>query len=188
MTEVLSRSGLPDASEWHPFHHVSLGHLLPGIASNAAMGHPDDAYAFLKAQLSQFEALPQTIPLDRETFRYAPGKWSVRQLIGHLSDTERILSFRALCAARGDTSPIPPFDEEAYAAMAGHEELPVATLASELVAVRRASLTLFAAFSTEAWPRRGNSGGHSVSARAWAFAIGCHAQLHLNTLRMRYLA
>jgi hypothetical protein len=152
------------------------------------MGHPDDAHAFLEAQQPELESLAADIPPEREDFRYAPGKWSVRQLIGHLSDTERILSFRALCAARGDDSPIPSFDEEAYAATAGHEKISVVRLVRELISIRHASLALFASFSAEAWTRCGNGGGHPVSARAWAFAIGCHAQLHLHTLRTRYLA
>jgi len=152
------------------------------------MGHEDDALTFLELQLRDLEALASTIPVEKESFRYAPGKWSVRELLGHVADTERIQAWRALAAARGDQTNILPFEQEAYVAMAGHGAIPVPRLVSEIVAVRRASLALFSGFDHEAWRRRGVSNGHRVSARAWAFVIGAHAQLHLETLRTRYLA
>jgi len=182
-----SLSGTPDRTEWHPFHFTYLTHLLPGIASTAAMGHPDDALSFLEVQASDFAALLREVPPEREAFRYAPGKWSLREVVGHLSDTERILSFRALAAARGDTSLVAPFDEETYAQAADHDVLPLSRLGEDLLNVRRSTLSLLSTFRHRDWRSRGNSGGHPVSARAWAFAIGAHAQLHLTTLRTRYL-
>jgi hypothetical protein len=82
---------------------------------------------------------------------------------------------------------LPGFDEDAYALVAGHDRLSVSQLGQDLLCVRRATLSLFATFQREDWERRGNSNGHPVSARAWAFSIGAHTQLHLNTLHARYL-
>jgi DinB superfamily len=186
MPSYQSLSGTPDRSEWHPFHLAYLGHLLPGLGTE--MGHSDDAISFLEAQLRDLESFLGEVPAERETYRYAPGKWSLREVVGHLSDTERILSFRALAAARGDVSLILPFDEDAYAAASGHDALPLHRLGLDLLAVRRSTLSLFSTFRHDDWRGRGNSGSHPVSARAWAFAIGAHAQLHLGTLRTRYLA
>jgi len=193
MSNHRALSGTPAVSEWSPFHLQYLTRYLPGAAKAtgapvAALGHEDDARSFLELQLRELEGLAATIPVEKESFRYAPGKWSVRELLGHLADTERILSWRALAAARGDRTNIQPFDEESYAATAGHDGIPVGRLVSEIVAVRKSTLELFANFDHEAWRRHGISNGHPVSARAWAFVIGAHAQLHLQTLRNRYLA
>ena len=186
-------SGTPTRDEWSPFHLQYLTRYLPGEAKApdapvAALGHEDDALTFLEKQLRTLEGLAAEIPSDKERFRYAPGKWSVRELLGHLSDTERILSWRSLAAARGDRTNIQPFDEEAYAAAAGHDAIPVSDLLTGIVAVRESSLALFSTYDHDAWRRRGLSNGHPVSARAWAFVIGAHAALHLDTLRTRYLA
>lgn len=186
------RSGTPETSEWSPFHLDYLVDFLPGVpkspdAPPAARGFEDDAHGFLLAQLSDFEGLARTIPPEREQYRYASGKWSIRELVGHLCDTERILVWRSLAAARGDTTNIEPFDENRYVAAAGHDLVPIVRLADELVAVRRSSLALYESLDAASWSRRGLSNGHPVSARAWAFAVGCHAELHLRTLRTRYL-
>ncbi|MEK7391270.1 MAG: DinB family protein [Fibrobacterota bacterium] len=193
MSSYRALSGTPALSEWSPFHLEYLTRYLPGSAKApgapaAAFGHEDDALTFLGLQLRELEGLAAVIPADKETFRYAPGKWSVRELLGHMADTERIQCWRALAAARGDQTNILPFDQEAYVARAGHGEVPVAQLVTEIVAIRKSSLALFATFDHEAWRRRGVSNGSKVSARAWAFVIGAHAQLHLATLKSRYLA
>lgn len=193
MARTRTHSGTPDLSEWSPFHLNYLAHLLPGTskpdgAAPAARGFEADALSFLEAQLRDLEGLPMEIPATREQHRYAPGKWSIRELLGHLADAERILGWRALAAARGDQTNILPFEENDYVAIAAHDEIPAATLVSELVAVRRSTLALFATLRAEDWTRRGVSNGNPVSARAWAFAIGAHVELHLTTLRTRYLA
>lgn len=186
-------SGTPALTEWSPYHLQYLTRLLPGTTKEpgtplAASGHEEDALSFLELQLRQLEGLSAIVPADKETYRYAPGKWSVRELLGHLADTERIQCWRALAAARGDQTNIQPFDQEAYVAMAGHGAVPVAQLLTEIVAVRKSTLALFRTFDHEAWRRHGVSNGFRVSARAWAFVIGAHVELHLGTLKNRYLA
>lgn len=193
MSNHRALSGTPALAEWSPFHLQYLTRFLPGAAKEpgappAALGHEEDAFVFLELQLRELEGLSTLIPADKETHRYASGKWSVRQLLGHLADTERILSWRSLAAARGDKTNIQPFDEESYVANSGHDEIAAGQLVSEIVAVRKSTLAQLATYGHEAWRRSGTTNGHPVSARAWAFVIGAHAQLHLNTLKTRYLA
>lgn len=190
MSSFRALSGTPARCEWSPFHLGYLVDHLPGIPGNGAVlgGLEDDAATFLERQLRTIASLTDSVPVERERFRYAPGKWSVRELVGHLSDTERILCYRALAAARGDRTNLSPFEEEVYVSRAGHDEIPLSLLVEELVAVRRSTLAMVRTFTHEAWRGVGYSSGNPVSARAWVFVIGCHVDLHLNTLRTRYLA
>jgi uncharacterized damage-inducible protein DinB len=118
--------------------------------------------------------------------RYAEGKWSVRQVVGHLADTERILAYRALRAARGDASPLPGFDENAYVAAALFDARTLASLADELAHVRIATLDLLRALDGEALARTVVANGALVSARALAWIIAGHEIHHRRILRERY--
>jgi uncharacterized protein (TIGR03083 family) len=117
---------------------------------------------------------------------YAPGKWTVKEVIGHLADDERIFAYRALCIARGDARPLPGFDEKLYVEFAGFESRPVAQLVAEYAAVRRATISLFDALPPEAWVRRGIVNGYSASARGLAFHIAGHELRHRQALRETY--
>ena len=107
----------------------------------------------LEAEAAQWRALLAGVPPGREGYRYAPGKWSVREVVGHVTDAERMFTVRAMAFARGDRSHFPSFDENAYAANSGADRRPLADLAEELVAVRRATVLLLL--------RRGDLGGAS---------------------------
>lgn len=179
MSEDRALSGTPAPGEWSPAHHA---YLLPRVPVTG-----NDATGALRSQEREVLEFLATVPADREQYRYAPGKWSLREVVGHISDTERILSVRALAAARGDRSTYPTFDEETYVPLTGHDTLPLPRLAEQFLAVRRSSLTLFSTFDHEAWRRLGDTGGNPVSSRAWAWAIWAHTALHLDTLRKRYL-
>ena len=179
MSQDLALSGTPAREEWSPFHLV---YLLPRVPVEGI-----DATGALRAQEREVLDFLRTIPAHREAHRYAPGKWSLREVVGHISDAERILSVRSLAAARGDRAVYPMFDEESYTPVSGHGALPLDRLAEQFLAVRRSSLALFSTFDHEAWRRLGNTSGKLVSARAWAWAIWAHTALHLDTLRTRYL-
>lgn len=122
------------------------------------------------------------------SYRYAPDKWSVKQLLGHVADTERIMTYRMLCAARGDASPLPGFDEKQYADAAGFERLTLAELLEGFALVRRATLSLIASLPDEAWERSGVVGGHAITARALAYVTAGHERHHGIVLRERYAA
>ncbi len=193
MSDHRALSGTPAPTEYSPYHLGYLSKYLPGVAKADEIpplmrGHEDDARSFLELQLRTIAGLASEIPSEKEQFRYAPGKWSVRELLGHIADTERILNWRALAASRGDKNNIAPFEQDDYVAIAGHDAIPVSQWVDQFLAIRKSTLTLLSTFGPEDWRRKGRSNGALVSARAWAFVMGCHLELHLKTLRTRYLA
>ena len=147
----------------------------------------DDAVAVLFAQGEKvavwFESLDDEAIRER---RYAPGKWTVKEVIGHLIDDERIFAYRALCVARGDTRPLPGFEENDYVAATDFESRPLARLIAEYRVVRAATLALFEPLTAEEWLRRGNVNGYEASVRGLAFHMAGHELHHLRTLRERY--
>jgi len=149
----------------------------------------DDAVGVLTAQGEQVSTLLES--LDEESIRglrYAPGKWTVKEVIGHLIDDERIFAYRALCVARGDARPLPGFDENEYVAATDFESRSLATLLAEYRAVRASTLTLFEPLTAQEWTRRGIVNGYEASVRGLAFHMAGHELHHLRTLRERYFA
>jgi len=140
----------------------------------------------LAGQIDRTSALLAAVPEARAGFRYAEGKWSIKEVIGHVADTERVFSYRALRIARGDTTPLPGFDENAWVPFGEFDRRTLADLAAELRAVRTATLALFGGFTAEAWPRMGTASGHPVSARALAYIVTGHERHHLRVLEERY--
>jgi len=117
---------------------------------------------------------------------YATRKWTVKEVICHISDAERIFMYRALRIARGDATPLPSFDENAYAAACGANDRALDTLLAEFAAVRGATLALLRWLPEEAWARRGTASGKEVSVRALAWITAGHALHHVNVLQERY--
>lgn len=118
--------------------------------------------------------------------RYAEGKWSVREVVGHCIDAERIFAYRALRIARGDATPLPGFDENDYVATAGSDARSMPELLAELDAVRAATIALFASLTPVAWSRVGVASGKEITVRALAFITAGHVAHHLRILRERY--
>jgi hypothetical protein len=130
--------------------------------------------------------LLKTIPADKETYRYASGKWTVRNAVGHVADTERVFSYRALCFARGDTTPLPSFDENGYALHAPYDAIPLDQVLGELMAVHASTILLFENLADDAWDRIGVSSTGPLSVRAAAYIIAGHEMHHMNVLRDKY--
>src|SRR3984957_4613876 len=107
-------------------------------------------------------------------FRYAPGKWSVKEIVGHMSDTERVFTYRAMRIARGDQTPLPGFEQDDYVKNGGFGERRLADLAEEFAAVRSGSIALFRSLNDAAWARRGIASGKEVTVRALAFMVAGH--------------
>ena len=118
--------------------------------------------------------------------RYARDKWSVKEIVGHLADIERIMAYRALRIARGDTTPLPGFDENAYVPVAKFDTRSLADLVGELRTARAATLALLRTFDADAWRRRGTASDKPVSVRAIAYMIPGHERHHVEILRTRY--
>ncbi|MCG8458360.1 MAG: DinB family protein, partial [Holophagales bacterium] len=115
------------------------------------------------------------------------GKWTVKEILGHLVDDERIFAYRALCVARGDETPLPGFDENAYMRYAAFEKRPLPELLDEYRAVRAASISFFRGLDRESWLRKGMVNGYEASVRGLAFHIAGHELHHHRVLEERYL-
>ena len=168
----------------------------PADGEFAAYARPDidrvvghDAVDVLSRQAEEVQAL--LARLDDESVRgrtYAPGKWTFKEVVGHLIDDERIFAYRALCVARGDMRPLPGFDEREYVRGAHFEEQTLTELRREYQAVRQATLALFRVLRPEEWLRQGTVNGYTATARGLAFHIAGHELRHLQALREKYFA
>ena len=121
-------------------------------------------------------------------FRYAPGKWTVKETLGHVSDAERIFTYRALRIGRDDKTPLPGFEQDDYIRTAGFAERTLADLADEFASVRGATLTLFRSFGEETWSRRGVASQKEVTTRALGFITAGHQIHHRLILEERYFS
>lgn len=171
------RIARPDKTEYVDYFHryVSLvpdGDLLEVIDKQAA-----ETRALL-GPLSEHDA----------QFRYAPDKWSIKEVVGHLADTERVMSYRAMCFARGDETVLPSFDENAYVKSSRFHERQLSSLLAELGTVRAATIALFDGLSEAELMRRGRTSAGEHSARALAYMIAGHERHHQQILRDRYIA
>ena len=146
-----------------------------------------DALPVLEEQGAGTQTLLRGVSESRGDFRYAPGKWSIREVIGHLLDTERIFAYRALRFARNDRTPLPGFEQDDFVRYGGFGHRPLAELLAELSAVRGATVALFGGLSEEALLRRGVANDVELSVRAVAFIIAGHERHHVDILRSRYL-
>ena len=165
----------PSPNEYSPYH-----------AGYIALVPDGDVIAMMRAQADELAAIAGRVPRDRETFAYAPEKWSVRQVFGHLGDGERIFAYRALCVSRGDVTPLPGFDENFYVAHANFASRPLSDLTDELLLTRRANVRMFESFDDATWRQTGNANGAPVTVNAIAWIITGHTRHHLNVLRDRY--
>lgn len=148
----------------------------------------ENILAILGRQSDETQALLRGIPESQAGFRYAPDKWSIKELVGHVIDTERVFGYRALCFARNDRTPLPGFEQDDYIRNSSFNEQPLAELAAELESVRRSTLFLFKHLDRESWKRKGIANEHEMSVRAAAYIIAGHELHHIGILRDRYLA
>jgi len=172
------KSGRPEGSEFAPYAQPDIDYV-----------EGDDAVSVLRDQERVVIDFFSSFSEDTANgLTYAPGKWTLKEVLGHLTDDERIFAYRALCVARGDATPLPGFDENEYVAGGNFESRTLADLLDEYRSVREASITLFASLSDEASIRCGTVNGYSASPRGLAFHIAGHELHHLRTLRERYVA
>jgi hypothetical protein len=146
----------------------------------------EDIGSQLSTQLEAVERLFAPLTDQAAAFRYAEGKWSIKEVLGHLNDVERIFSYRLLRIARADPTPLPGFDENAYVPPARFDQRPLATLLAEFRTVRASTRALVEGLPRDSWSRRGETNGKPVSARALAYIIVGHVAHHLGVLQERY--
>jgi uncharacterized damage-inducible protein DinB len=164
----------PASDEHDPYYrrYVDLvdGELVPALEGGLAAWLP----------------LVRGLDDDRARHRYAPGKWSVKEVLGHVADTERVFAYRALRIGRGDGTPLPGYDQDVFAAGADFDARPLSERIEDLEAVRAATLSLLRGFGAEALARRGTANERAISARALLWIIAGHERHHAAILRERY--
>lgn len=146
-----------------------------------------DIVGVLDTQLDETLGLLSGISEEKSLHRYAPDKWSFRQVLNHVTDTERVFLFRAFWFGRGFDTPLPSFDEKISAGAAQADEIPWARHIEELRGVRQATATFFRNLPAEGWSRRGIASGNPFTVRAAAYIIAGHLAHHLAILQERYL-
>ena len=157
----------------------------PYYAKYLALVPEDDVLPALEAQLGETLAVMRAAPESQGGVRHPPYTWTVKEVVGHLTDTERVMGYRALRFARGDTTPLPGFDEEAYAPAGQFDRLSLAALTAEHEAVRRSHLYLFRHLPGAAWDRGGKANDAPVTVRALAYIMAGHGRHHTAILRKR---
>jgi hypothetical protein len=157
----------------------------PHYEQYVALVPEEDILAAMKSELARTLTFLSGIADRDASVCHAPYTWTVKQVVGHLTDCERIFGYRALRFARGDATPLPGFDENHYAQVALSDQRPLAALAAEFEAVRKSHICLFDSLPAGAWKLRGTSNGDEISVRAIAFAIVGHERHHTSILRQR---
>ena len=175
-TEVTASGTRPAASEYNPYYDRYISLVPEG-----------DVTSTLATQIGETLTLIRALPDSAATYRYAPDKWSVSEVVGHIIDTERIFAGRALRFARNDPAPLPGMEQDDYVRNATFDSYPLSELASELEAVRQSTLFLFKHMDEQAWTRRGVANNNEVSVRALAYIIAGHELHHREVLQTRYL-
>lgn len=165
----------PQAGEYHDHHLTYIGLVPEG-----------NLIDILEKQEENTRALLASLSEAQGNFRYAPDKWTVKETIGHVTDNERIMSYRLLRIARGDDTPLPGYNQDDLMSGSPFADWSVGQVLEDYLAVRRATLTLLRGLQESAWIRSGTASGHPVSARALACIIAGHELHHLNILRERY--
>ena len=148
----------------------------------------DDGMRVMESQLEESPAFFSSISEEKSLYRYAPEKWSIRQVLSHITDTERAFAFRALWFARGFETPLPSFDQDIAAVGAEADKISWAAHIEEFRRVRAASISLFRNLPEEAWMRSGIASDNRFSVRALAWIIAGHLTHHVVVLRQRYLS
>lgn len=156
-------------------------------AKYLALVPPGDIVAILREQGQSLLELLRHVPESGANHAYAPGKWSIKEVIGHLADTERVFAYRALRFARADITPLPGFDEQQWMPPAHFGARALAHIGAEFAAVRAATIALLDGLPEEAWTRQGEANGHPISVRALAAIVAGHELHHRAILLERYL-
>lgn len=165
----------PAASEYAPFFETYVSKVPPG-----------DVLATLARQVEETAALLDGLGDAEAEYRYLPGKWSIKEVVGHIADSERIFVYRALCAARGERVELPGFDEDAYVAAAHFDRRSLRDLVAELRAVRAATLSFFASLGEEDLARAHSANHKPYTVRSVAYIIAGHERHHARLLAERY--
>lgn len=168
---------LPDRTEAAEYYFTYIDQVPPG----------DDIRRIIEAQLGETVQLLSGISEEKSLHRYAPDKWSIRQVVGHINDTERMFVFRALWFARGLGSELPSFDQDVAMAAVRFDDRPLSDLVDEFRTIRESSVRFFRGLPDDAWAKRGIASGKPFTVRALAYITAGHLAHHMRILREKYL-
>lgn len=168
--------GRPNSDEAAPYYFTYINQVTD-----------EDVVSLLEKQSEEAPAFLGRISAEKSLYRYAPDKWTIREVVGHLSDTERVLVHRALWFARGLETPLPSFEQEIAVAKAQSDQIKWAEHIEEFRRVHLSSVSLFRNMPADAWMRQGMASGYSFTVRALAFIVAGHLTHHMRILRERYL-
>lgn len=166
----------PEISEYNPFYETYVSKLAS-----------DDMVVILKDQLSSISAFFGSLNEAQAACKYAEGKWSVKEVLNHINDTERVFSYRAMCIARGETQSLPGMDQDIYQAHCGADKRTMASLVTEFEAIRSATISLFQHLDEEDGLKEGEASGSKITVRALAALIAGHAAHHIEVTKDKYL-
>ena len=148
----------------------------------------ENLFEVLKNQTTEICHIFENLAKGQAEFSYAADKWSLKGLLGHMIDTERIVSYRVLAISRGEKTPLPGFDENEYQAASEYETQDAADILLQYKATRTATIALLNSISSKHWNHMGEANGKKTSARAWAWMIAGHEKHHLTIMKDRYLS
>lgn len=166
----------PEANEYNPYCEKYIS-LVPN----------KDILGFLKEQHEELQTLLRDLSNEQSLFRYAPGKWSLKEVIGHMTDTERIMSYRLLAISRGETCPLPSFDQDLYVKGANFDQITISDLLADFALVRQCTCSLLSRLTDDALAKSGTVSDYPTTARAIAYIIAGHELHHLSIIKERYL-
>ncbi|WP_169084259.1 DinB family protein [Paenibacillus sp. PL91] len=166
----------PLKEEYMPYYEQYIGLVGEGSVTE-----------ILEKQLASTTELLSDIPEARADYRYAEGKWSLKEVVGHITDNERVMSYRLLRIARGDKTPLAGYDQDEFMSGASFQDWTFSQIIEDYISVRRATLTLLRGLSEAAWLRLGVANEADISARALAYIIAGHEIHHLNIIQDKYL-
>jgi len=167
----------PTPSEYAPYYEDYISQVSES-----------DILPVLRSQMDELDVLLGRVEPEQETFRYAEGKWSIREIAGHLIDGERVFGYRAFCIARGEQQNLPGFDQNDYMLTAPYDRIELEDLLSELRLIRLGNIAMLRTLDEEAWSRTGSANNNQVTVRALVFILAGHVRHHMNVLRERYLS
>ena len=156
-------------------------------AGYVALVPENDVLKVMREQIEIVRELISSISAEQELFRYAPEKWSIREMVGHLNDGERVFGFRAFTFARGDSAALPGFEENDYVRESNSDQVPLPDLLAEFIALRQSNVMMLEQLKEEAWERVGVANDNAVTVRAIVWIMAGHIRHHLNILTERYL-
>ena len=166
----------PETSEYAEYYGLYINQVPDG-----------DILELLAAGVRRSREVLGELPQAWETHRYQPGKWTIREVVGHMVDVERMFGYRALSMARADPAPLPGMDQELWAAQSNAGDRPLAALIADLERARASSIAMFESFDDASWERRGKASGVGFGVRAFPYILAGHEIHHLRVLEEKYL-